>query len=146
MASRPLSKPLLVAILVGCIGLTAYTSHKLYTMARIRGVIGERLVVTHSVVDKTREEPVRRRDDPTCWLWYHIGGVRHRIQSDCDYWARVTIGQTIEIVSLEDKSFLKDGEIYASDGNFMFDIVLLGVELAGVVACIVALVRRRRPA
>jgi hypothetical protein len=41
---------------------------------------------------------------------------------------------------------LKGGEIYASSGNFVFDGVLLAAELAGVVACVVLLIRRRRRA
>lgn len=151
--------PLVLGLLL-CAGLAAYTSSKLHTMARIRGFIGERTLTPRVVVDKSEG------GDAACYLWWDQADLpswrtsdldipiapgpvidAREVQADCDYWERVRVGDLMVLVTVGDgEVYLKDGEIYASDGNFAFDFALLAAELAGVIACIVLLVRVSRRA
>ena len=67
------------------------------------------------------------------------------MQADCDYWEQVRIGDPIESVRPDgdddDDVYLRRGEIYASDGNFRFDFVLLAAELGAVGYCVYRLLR-----
>ncbi|HEX7842406.1 MAG TPA: hypothetical protein VF469_33265 [Kofleriaceae bacterium] len=137
--------------LVVALGLAIYTTHKLHKMARIRGLIGDVPVEQH-VVARKAQQPGRRT--VVCFLWWRDDpphGPEHRVQADCDYWKQVRIGDPIEIVrpdgSDDDDVYLRRGEIYASDGNFRFDFVLLAAELGAVGYCAYRLLRgaaRRR--
>ena len=122
----------LVLGLIACIGLTAYTSHKLYKMRRITG---EQASESRRVIDKLVKH--HRRADSCYFL------APDEIQADCDYFERVEIGDTIEVVTVDGEQYVKGGDVYTSEGNFIFDIVLLVAEVVGVIVCIVLLVFRR---
>lgn len=126
--------------LLVCLGLGAYTTHKLYKMASIRGYAGS-LEIERQIVTDKRAEEVRGRRGSTrvCWLHWEPG----RVQADCDSWEAVRIGDTIELVAYGDKRYLRHGGLYTSDGNFVFDLVLLAAELGGLVVCVVLLRRAR---
>jgi len=124
------------------VALAMYTTHKLHKMARIRGFIGEPRIERHIVSGKNRA-PARRTT--VCFLRWTEGGSEHRVQADCAYWEQTAIGDPIELVRLDvddDEAYLREGDIYASDGNFYFDFVLLAVELVGVIYFVVRLRRR----
>ncbi len=137
MSSETPSRPRLLLGLLVAAALALYTSHKLYTMARIRGFIGERSIETHRVSDKQMETGVR--DRLFCFLSWgdaETGGDRGgRVQVDCDYWKRARIGDSIEVVRLDRgaEAHPVGADVYASDGNFEFDLLLLAAELAGVI-------------
>ncbi len=135
-----MSVRLAVVGLLVCLGLGAYTTHKLYKMARIRGYVGSPEIEQQIVTDKRAEEARGRRGSTrVCWLHWETD----RVQADCDHWDAVRIGDTIELVAFDDELYLKDGDIYTSDGNFVFDLVLLAGELGGLVVCVVLLLRVR---
>lgn len=124
--------PLVIALLA-CLGLAIFTSYKLHKMTRIRD---DQNGVTR-IVDNKTSEPVRR--GTACYLWSRS----QRIQADCDYWERINIGDTFEIVEVDGKQYVKGGDVYTSPGNFVFDIVLLVAEITGFLVCLVLLIRGR---
>jgi hypothetical protein len=124
----------LVVALVGCLLLGVYTSFKLHRMTRI--VDNDEIAVSKRVVQKTTEEG---RRSTTCYFW-----APERIQADCDYWESVNIGDRIDVVTVDDDQYVKGGSVYASKGNFVFDVVLLVAEILGVIVCVVLLVVRAR--
>jgi hypothetical protein len=111
-------------------------------MARIRGWVGDRIEETHVVTGK-------RIDRHVCWVAWDGAKPRgwedRAVQLPRDRCGKVEPGDEIEIVRLDavSEAYLVDG-IYASNGNLVFDFVLVG--LAGATALIfgVAFVRRRR--
>lgn len=132
-------RPLLIGA-IACLALATYTSYKLYRMARIRGYIGAPPIEERIVEGKTsRDTRGRYGTTTTCWLY----AGDDRIQADCGYWATVRAGDRIEVVTVDGELFLNRGEIYTSDGNFVFDFVLLAIELGGLITCLTLLVRRR---
>ena len=119
--------------LIACIGLAAFTSHKLYKMTRITD---EHAATSHRVLDKVVKH--HRRAD-SCYFM-----VPDEIQADCDYFARVQIGDMIEVVTIDGEQYVKGGDVYTSKGNFVFDIGLLVAEVVGAIVCIVLLAVSRR--
>ena len=60
-------------------------------------------------------------------------------------WLRVQVGDTLELRRLPGEGKLySPGGIYASPGNFVFDFVLLGLELILLVCALTRLVIRFR--
>jgi hypothetical protein len=138
----PRQQPIAMFVLgaLACALLAAYTSHKLYKMLKIRGVVDGRTTTEHVVVEKTSEQG---RRSTVCWFWYDDGG-RQKIQADCDVFHQTRVGDRILVVTVNDERYLRSGEIYASDGNFVFDIVLLVAELLGFIALVTIAVIRWR--
>jgi len=123
--------------IVVCVALALFTAHKLYTMCCIRGFIGSLDVEVHHVTNKWVEHNIKNRT--FCFLSWaedgRSGDKRHRVQSECDFWETVNASDRIEAVRLDgdDEAELRgDGNIYASNGNFLFDLVLFGLELFGI--------------
>ena len=117
--------------------LALFTTHKLYKMCCIRGFVGERRIEAHRVRDKTVEHGAKNRT--FCFVsWAEDAREddrRHRLAVDCDYWETVKPDDRIEVVRLgEDSDIYLRGndDIFASNGQFIFDLVLLGLELAGI--------------
>jgi hypothetical protein len=116
--------------------LAIFTTHKLYTMCRIRGFVGERRIEAHRVTGKTVEHG--EKDRTFCFVsWAEDAredDLRHRVQADCDYWETVKPDDRIELVRLDGdgETYLRGGDVYTANGQFIFDLVLLGVELAGI--------------
>ncbi|HZS40807.1 MAG TPA: hypothetical protein VFF06_28435 [Polyangia bacterium] len=134
-----------------CPLLVAFTSHKLYDMARLRGWIGAVRVERQVVRGKAQ---IEGEHGPVCWVsWTERAPTlpgNHRSNVECDRWRRLQIGAPIEVLYLpdpdgeDDHPYLRDGGIYASDGNFAFDLALLALELGGCVYFALRLVRRKR--
>ena len=124
----------LLALMVLFAGLGVYTSYKLQRMTRIDATEDS---VSRVVTDKTSER--RRRGGTSCYLW----SGKQRIQADCDYWETVNVRDRIEVVTVDDRDYVKGGDVYTSKGNYVIDIVLLVAECIGFLVCGIALVRRR---
>jgi hypothetical protein len=136
------------AIVILVAALTLFTSHKLYTMGRIRGFVGSRLVEQHQVRRRSEEVVVRGqppRRSRFCFVHWLDGDAEERGQADCAYVDGVQEGDFIDVVRLErfGEPHIVAGEIYASDGNFRFDFILLAGELALLLGCIFGLVMAR---
>jgi hypothetical protein len=129
----PRKRALYLLGLCACLGLAAYTSWKLSKMVRIR----EHGDVITAVVARKETKP--GRGGKSCYLVTS----RRRVQVDCDFWEDVHEGQTIELAIVDGEPFVVGGDIYASDGNFVLDVVLLVAECIGAIYFVVLLVRRR---
>jgi hypothetical protein len=116
--------------MVLCVGLGAYTSVKLLRMTQVGDEQTSRVVFDKS------SRPVGQ--GKLCELWWNDRG--DRTPADCDYWETVKIGDTVEIVTVDGKPYVKGGDA----GNLTFDIVLLGAEILGFLTCLVLLLLRRR--
>jgi hypothetical protein len=117
------------------VALAIFTTHKLYTMCRIRGFFGGRAIEAHYVTGKSNEHDLK--DRTYCFLsWAETPSEedrQHRVQVECDYWETVKPDDRIEVVRYDGDTYLRrGGEVYASDGNFILDLVILGLELAGL--------------
>src|SRR4051812_29208368 len=85
--------------IVLCIALALFTTHKLYTMCRIRGFFGARDVEAHRVTGKSIEHGRKHRT--FCFLsWAETDRQddhAHRVQTECDFWETVKIDDRIEV-------------------------------------------------
>lgn len=145
--------PLLLFIplfILGALGVS-FTANKLDKMRRIRGWKPGAEVRSQTVHDK--------------WSDHHTGGwvalsersVRtpgdHRLYLPTEVWNRYDVGDSIDVIYLSgDSSPYHREDIYANDGNFVFDSVLLlfegGLILISVLGAVVTFLylRRHRPA
>jgi hypothetical protein len=120
--------------------LALFTTHKLYSMCRIRGFIGTRHVEAHHVTGKTVEHGVGPHGEQRtfCFVSWAADATEddrhHRVQVECDYWETVKEDDRIEVIRLADDDgiYLRGADVYTSDGNFIFDLVLFGLELFGI--------------
>lgn len=116
------------------VALGLYTTHKLHRMARIRGFVDDLPAERHQVSYKSTSPGARRT---YCSLWWRTPGASVQwVEADCDDWERTRIGDVIEIVRLDGDVHLRDGDIYTSTGNFLFDAFLLAAELATALYCV----------
>jgi hypothetical protein len=130
--------PRLGIVLMAALGL--YTTHKLYLMCRIRGFIGVRHVEVHHVTGKTAEHGMGPggRERTFCFVSWAADAAAddqsHRVPVECDYWETVKEDDRIEVIRLSDDGaiYLRGADVYTSDGNFIFDLVLFGLELFGI--------------
>jgi hypothetical protein len=121
------------------VALAIFTTHKMYSMARMRGFIGKRIITVHHITDKKRETSFRNAHEREfCFVsWAESASEndpQHRVQVDCDRWRKLELGDRIEVARIDedDSGHMIGAEVFESDGNFVFDMVLLGIELAGL--------------
>jgi hypothetical protein len=118
--------------------LAIFTTHKLYRMAWIRGIVGDAQVQRRPVAGKTHH-PGRRRE--ICLFVLREQGAAGRslrdVEADCDYWEQKQIGDLIDLVDTgHGDLYLREGGIFTSVGNFIFDFVLLAAELTAAIYCV----------
>ncbi len=118
--------------------LLLITAPKLYEMFQIKGWIPGGVPLQVTVTSKWHETAEEARDRrETYWVAWNGGDIRvrgkHRTNMFQEQWDTVKIGDTQNIVYIpwSDDTYLKDG-VYVSFGNFVFDFVLLTVELLGI--------------
>ena len=124
--------------------LAIFTTHKLYRMAWIRGIVGDAQVQRRPVAGKTHH-PGRRREICLFVLRDNraAGRPRRNIEADCDYWEQKQIGDLIDLVDTgHGHLYLREGGIFTSVGCFIVDFVLLAAELTAVIHCVRRLRRR----
>ena len=124
---------LAAAALLACL----VTIPKLIRMAQIRGWLPGAAVEERVILEKWHETAAEHpRGRTTYWLLTGEGDIRvpgnHRINLQRDNWEGRNVGDPIAMVPLDGEVYLRDG-IYASDGNFFFDLVLLAAELFVVI-------------
>ncbi|MBK9033154.1 MAG: hypothetical protein IPL61_18100 [Myxococcales bacterium] len=137
---RPAYRMLALGALAA-VALTAFTTHKLVVMARMRGELGDvpvRALIVEGVArrfsDGGAEYQLGDRARPdAAWT----------IQLTADQAARHPRGAVVEVRCDADECYLPDS-VYISDGNVQFDLALLAIELAGAAVCLGVLARRWR--
>lgn len=114
------------------------TGPKLIKMCQIRGWIPGAVVVEEVISKKWHQTPSQDPSERnTFWISWGDKSImirgNHRINLEEDDWEQIEVGQSIELTKVPGSNdiFLRDG-IFASNGNFVFDIFLLLIEL-GVV-------------
>lgn len=122
-------------LLLGCIGVP-FTWQKLEGMKQIRGWKPGATIKTCTVTDKLVVGQY------THWLSWDNGDIRvpgdHRINLPENVANRYEVGSDVDIVYLPNDSspYHRDG-IYADDGNFAFDYVLLTIEVGMIVVSVI---------
>ncbi len=120
-----------------CLCVFLWMGYKLYTMTQIRGWTSGTRTVSY-VVTQRYVEPSRRltRDDAYWVSWSTTVDIKtpgnHRIGVPAEKYNNYYIGAPIEIVYVgnDETPYMRDG-IYASDGNFVFDVSCLFIMLIG---------------
>ena len=122
-----------------CIALSVMTTSKLYTMYQIRGSIGGASTVTYSVRQKWEHEYYDRSSrawKKAYWVTWTDQNIQeaglHRVSLDYGKWSRLNLGDPVEITYVPgDPAPYVRGDVFASDGSFFFDYILLIAELSG---------------
>ncbi len=129
-----------LAIVVGGISimLMSITVPKLYEMFQIKGWVPGGVPLQVTVTSKWHETADEARDGrETYWVAWNGSDItvrgKHRTNMFQEQWEAIKIGDTQDIVYIpwSDDTYLKDG-VYVSFGNFVFDFVLLTLELFGI--------------
>ena len=141
-------KQLLTAVVA--LGLAALiTIPKLYRMAQIKAWIPGATITREVVAQKWHQLPSEYpRERDVYWISWGPAPIRevgpHRTNLEADDWARVEVGQPVNVVRIPgDEHTYTQNDIFVSTGNFVFDIVLLLIELTVGVAAIVRWRRAR---
>ena len=103
--------------------------NKLHTMAQVRGLLGGATAERQKITDK---KIVEGQFGAAYWIaWNHSNITQpssNRINVDETQWINFNIGDAITIIRLPDDPipYYREG-IYASDGNFILDFVLISL-------------------
>jgi hypothetical protein len=126
--------------------LTCFTSNKLIKMAQIRGFIRGPVPVAKVITSKA----VLTGDYGNAyWIAWDNADIhapsRARTNLSPGTWQALSIGDHIEVLyfSGDQWPYLRQ-DIFADNGNFAFDGLLLTVWLAGIVVLVAPVVRRFR--
>ncbi len=133
---------MLALVTLGCAWLLGFTTHKLATMAKLRGDtpgIAERAMVLDGEfrrfnafnAEYTLRDP--HSENPEPW----------RIQLTAAQMVPLRFGDTLRVRCVDDERqcYLR-GSVYIDDGNLGFDHGLQRIELAGLAGCVAVLLRR----
>lgn len=134
---------MLVIGALAALALAAYTGHKLLVMAKLRGDL------PGIAARELRLEGVQRRLSSDTLVFALADPTRPdgawTIQLSPAQAMGHQVGATITVRCDGRECYLPDS-VYISDGNLVFDAVLLTLELGGAVACLIVLTRRWRAA
>jgi len=103
--------------------------NKLHTMAQVRGLLGDATEELQKITDK---KILEGQFGAAYWIaWNHSDITQpssNRINVDEKQWINFDIGNAIIIIRLTDDPvpYYREG-IYASDGNFILDFVLISL-------------------
>jgi len=150
--TRPLARlasaALLALTLALLLALAGYTCAKLYKMAAIRGWLPGAVHKEHVV---TAKRVLDCEFGPCYWIAGNGADISqrstYRENLDEAQWQGVRVGDRVVMAYYGDDPhpYQPDG-IYTSAGNFGFDLIVLGVELALAMMVAKALVLRRHAA
>ncbi len=139
-----------LAIALIALGLAmGVTIPKLYKMSQIRGWVSGAKVTQKAITQKWHQTPAEHPEGrDVYWIAWTAEKIRsvgnHRMNVPPELWNRLNVGDQIEGIRLhgDPRLYLREG-IFASDGNFAVDVILLIVEI-GVAATMIASLFRRR--
>ena len=103
--------------------------NKLHTMTQVRGLLGDAAEELQKITDKRILEG---QFGAAYWIAWDYSDVTqpssNRINVNEKQWTNFNIGDSIKIIRLPDDSvpYYREG-IYASDGNFILDFVLISL-------------------
>jgi len=125
-----------------CLLLVMYTSHKLYVMMQIRGFMPGTVVTTCTITQKWEEQ---RKGTYYCISWNNppeAGLTRDQDRIDYAAWSALNVGDPITVVAIGKKrDTYARASIFAVNGNFGFDIVLLLIEIGVAIGMLVKIRR-----
>jgi hypothetical protein len=133
-------------ILVVATLLAGYTSYKIWMMCQIRGWVPG---ATTRLEQVTQKHISNGRRGDAYWVSWTDQPIQnpgdHRLNLTREQWQAVDLGDTIEVVYASGSSMphTRDG-IYAENGSFIFDGLLLIAEITTIIVMIVRLFRLRR--
>ncbi|MBC8117737.1 MAG: hypothetical protein H7062_25385 [Candidatus Saccharimonas sp.] len=140
-----------VIVLIAALGVAiAFTVPKLFKMCQIKGWVPGASATNEVITQKWHQTPEQHpsgRD--SYWIAWGITDIKtvggHRLNVPSERWERLNVGDTIEVVRLPGDRwpYLRDG-IFVSAENFIFDFLLLNVELGVAIFMVRALIRSRR--
>lgn len=130
--------PIIVVLLISGF-LFVFTGQKLYKMAMIRGFIPgakvEKRIITQKWNQYVRQRKLSRNAYWISWTDKSIEEVgNHRVNIHYDDWQKLSVGDSIDLVFIpgDNRPFTKN-DIFADNGNFIFDSILLIIELTGLI-------------
>jgi len=131
-----------IVVLILCVVLASITVPKLYTMSAIKGWVPGAKVQIYHVTQKLDNGKVY-------WISWTRDDIRlpgnHKSNIRYERWAKLKIGDPIEIITVgNDPTTYTRDDIFVEPGNFVFDLVLLAGELAGIILVIRGFLRKRR--
>ena len=103
--------------------------NKLHTMAQVRGLLGGATEIIQKITDK---KILEGGFGAAYWIAWNHSEITHpssnRINVDEEQWIKFNIGDDITIIRFPDDPvpYYREG-IYASDGNFILDFVLISL-------------------
>jgi len=103
--------------------------NKLHTMAQVRGLLGG---ATEELQTSTDKKILEGQFGPAYWIAWNHSDITlpssNRINIDEKQWIKFNIGDAISIIRLAEDPipYYREG-IYASDGNFILDFVLISL-------------------
>jgi hypothetical protein len=124
-----------------CAVLLVVTTSKLYTMHQLKGRVAGASTVTYVVRQKWDDYSWDRTTEQmkhTYWVSWTDQSVKepgtHRVNLPAENWARLKVGDPVEITYVpgDPEPYVRNS-VFDSEGNFLFDYVLLLAELAGAV-------------
>jgi hypothetical protein len=126
---------------VGCLALTLFTSNKLWTMARLRGDIDG--IPEREMIVGRELRRFQSRSNAVVFRLRDEQGSDWEIQLNEGNPRRNRTGERIRVRCLESSRDCYAREsVYIDDGNRQFDIALLTIEIAGLIASLL-LIRHR---
>lgn len=140
-----------ILIFLAAIGLAVgVTGPKLIRMAKIRGWLPGATTETRTITQTWHQTPDQHPNGrDTYWISWtqediHIVGP-HRLNVSPEKWSSLQVGQTLEVRSLpNDREIYLEEGIYASTGNFVFDLLLLAAELGTAAGVAIGFLREIR--
>lgn len=134
--------------------MLAVTGPKLYKMAQIRGFTAGGTLLERTITDKASQDwstafdPDRISSRGTNFFiaWNEQPALEagpNRINIQREQWENLNIGDSIDLVRIpnDDATYIRTG-IFASNSNFIFDAILLSLQLAIIINSAVRLLRR----
>ena len=147
-----------VGSIILALWLLSVTGPKLYKMTQIRGWTSGATITEKVITDKASEDwedydrsTNRSSRGTTYWVaWDGEAALlrgSHRVNLDRYDWDEVDIGDSLEIITFpNDRYAYVKNSIFASNGNFIFDVLLLFAEMALLVYASLRLLELLKPA
>lgn len=122
-----------------CVVLLVFTTSKLYTMYQLKGRVGGATTVTYVVKQKWHDYSLNTTSDEmehAYWVSWTDQDIKvpghHRVGLSYEKWSGLKVGDPLEITYVPgDPDPYVRNDIFDSEGNFLFDYVLLLAEVAG---------------